>query len=167
MDTIFFIFIFLLIKINKATKNNPIFLTNSAYPILLSSTSDNYNYVITSEKSLKISRENGKVVSDSDSKNYNQNYIYMYDLSHNNYIYIPDKYYLIKYNPFLSFQEIEVNSISPFSSEAMKNIGSIAQNNEFILYGLNGEYLLFSNQNIDLRVHTKIDGLNEKNLVNL
>ena len=77
-------------------------------------------------------------------------------------LYIPDKYYLIKYNPFLSFQEIEVNSISPFSSEAMKNIGSIAQNNEFILYGLNSEYLLFSNQNIDLRVHTKIDGLNEK-----
>ena len=156
----FFIFIFLFTRINLKIKENPIFLVEAENPFVLS-TNDDYYYVMTKGKSLKIEKESGVIINITDNQfssseiffniiEYsNNNYI-------NNYIYIKNssnqlnEYYHIIYNPFISYEKITVNS-EPKESESstrLSIVGSIQTNNEFIIYGYStfNTYLMFSSK---------------------
>jgi len=156
----FFIFIFLFTRINLKIKENPIILVEAENPFVLS-TNDDYYYVMTKGKSLKIEKESGVIINITDNQfssseiffniiEYsNNNYI-------NNYIYIKNssnqlnEYYHIIYNPFISYEKITVNS-EPKESETSTRISivvSIQTNNEFIIYGYStfNTYLMFSSK---------------------
>ena len=157
MEKLFLFFVLILIQKSAAIINNPLLLINSSYPILLSTINDSYNYVITSGKSLKISKENGVIVESLDSMKYDQNFIYIYDLSNNNYIYFSNKtYFYINYTDFISFEEITVIARPIIDNLVMTNIGSIALQNEFIMYGFNSSYLFFASKNEEFRAYKSV-----------
>ena len=58
MKKFYFLFVILFIQNNSQIKQNPIFLVESIEPFVLS-TNDNYYYVITLGKNLKINKESG------------------------------------------------------------------------------------------------------------
>ena len=87
MEKSFFIFFVLFIQINAEIINNPFILINSSYPFLLSTSNNDYYYVITSGKSLKIERETGSIAQSWSTENYPENFIYILDNSKNNFIY--------------------------------------------------------------------------------
>ena len=143
--------------------DNPIYLTEGLYPILLSSTLDDYNYIITQGKALKISKENGTIVDTARFLAYDEDFISIYDNSNNNYIYYEEKYYFINYLDFLSYKEIEVNSKSKSgSTQTVDNVGSIAQDNDFIIYGIRSTYFIFTSQSQEYRSYATIKSLTEK-----
>ena len=147
MKNLYFLFIILFIKNNLQTrKNNPKYLIERKYPFVLS-TIDEYYYVITKGKCLKIQKESGYIIDTKDKDVFtSSDYVYFTDNSNNNYLYFDHKYYNIKYNPFISFEQISVNS-KPSDAPGMKRIGGIAQNNYFLVYGYSNDhnkYLLFS-----------------------
>ena len=147
MKNLYFLFIILFIQTNSQTrKNNPKYLIERKYPFVLS-TIDNYYYVITKGKCLKIQKESGSIIDTKDKDVFtSSDYVYFTDNSNNNYLYFDHKYYNITYNPFISFKQISVNS-KPSDTPGMKRIGGIAQNNYFLVYGYSNDrnkYLLFS-----------------------
>ena len=149
----FLISIFVQILNNQQIIENPIQLSNTENPLVLSTNDDDYYYVIAKGKSLKIHKESGNTSDISDNEFTSSNYIHLFDNSNNNYIYNSNKYFEIKYNPFFSFEEITVNSKSQISSvlTAMTIVGSIAQNNEFIVYGYCDDQIHFSSKSREYR----------------
>ena len=65
MEKLFFLFITFFIRIYSNIKNNPIFLVEGKYPIVLSTTNDDYYYVITDKTSLKIEKRSGKISNET------------------------------------------------------------------------------------------------------
>ena len=127
---------------NQQIKQNPILLGNTLNPCVLSTT-DDYFYVITKGTSFKINKESGNLEKKNNSFT---NYLCAFDNSNNNYLCLISerKYYSIKYNPFISYEEIiDNNSKQKSYSSRMKIFGSVAKDNEFIIYGLNLLYLIF------------------------
>ena len=148
MENFYFLFIILFLQTNSQQKINPIHLIENKYPFVLSST-DDYYYVITKGKSLKIQKESGNIIDLRDQNIFNsQDYVYITDNLNNNFLYYQHKYYNIIYAPFISFQQI--TNVNPKGSNApsMIRVGGIAQNNNtFIVYGYtndNNRQLLFS-----------------------
>jgi len=119
---------------NQQIKQNPILLGNTLNPFVLS-TNDSYFYVITEGTSFKINKESGNLENISD--NQFTNYLCAFDNSNNNYLCLISerKYYHIKYNPFISYEEIiDNNSLHKSYSSTMKIFGSVAKDNEFIIF---------------------------------
>ena len=142
MNKLYFLFIVSFIQINSQIIENPKFLDNSINPFVLS-TNDDYYYVITIGKSLKINKESGKI--EDTKKNYavEEDYIFISDNSFNNYVYYSQKYYKIKYNPSISYNEI--NKDIPYDQNS-KIKGAISKYNsdEIIIYGYyNDKFLVF------------------------
>ena len=164
MAKFFFLFIIIIfIQVYSPIFINPYELIDSSYPVLLSTSSNEYNYLVTSGKCLKITIEDGIIQETEDFVVYDQNFIFLYDNSHKNYIYYSNKYYYIKYSPFASHEEISVSSKSKIPGNyPMVNIGSIAQNSEFIVYGLYNDYLIFSSQTEEYRASTQIFNIDNK-----
>ena len=88
------IVLFAQIQINIQIIENPKLLVNSSNPVVLSTT-DDYYYVITKGKNLKIDKESGDIYNISENSFTNTNYIYISDNSNNNYLYYSNKYYKI------------------------------------------------------------------------
>ena len=96
-----------------------------------------------------------------DKDNNDQNFIYIYDLSNNNYIYLSNKtYFYINYTHFISFNNITVEARPKLDNLVMTNIGSIALQNEFIMYGLSSSYLLFASKDEEYSAYKQIQNLN-------
>ena len=138
---------------------NPIYLAKESNPFVLS-TNDNYYYLITEGKSLKIKKESGEIESIVDNiKNSSNEYFYISDNSYNNYIFYPNmnKYQQINYNLFISFSNelnFVIKEISGGGSKMIK-VGSISKYNDFVIYGYkdkNQNFLLFSGKSQDYRV---------------
>ena len=151
--------------INIPIKENPIFLTNNSYPFVLS-TLDDYFYVITKGKDFKIDKISGDIYNISENILDSQNYIYIFDNSNNNYIFYSNKYYEIIYNPFISYKEIIISS-KPQDGNGnggnnMHNVGSIAKDNDFIIYGYDNNNLFFSSKSREFRAQQHITNINEK-----
>ena len=151
--------------INIPIKENPIFLTNNSYPFVLS-TLDDYFYVITKGKDFKIDKISGDIYNISENNLDRQNYIYIFDNSNNNYIFYSNKYYEIIYNPFISYKEIIISS-KPQDGNGnggnnMHNVGSIAKDNDFIIYGYDNNNLIFSSKSREFRAQQHITNINEK-----
>ena len=160
-----FIVLFSLTIYNQQIKQNPILFENTENPFVLSTT-DDYYYVITKGKDLKINKTSAQK---EEKANFLSSYIYIFDNSNNNYIYSNslNKYYLINYNPFISYQEITVNEISKSGISTFTRIGGIAQNNEFLIYGIREHYLLFSLKSQYYRAYYYISDLNNNFLCKL
>ena len=157
---------------NIQIKKNPITLTNNENPFVLSTPDDDYYYVITKGKDLKINKESGDIDTIKVNSLTDSDYFYIFENSNNHYVYNSSKYYKIIYNPFISYEEISVNA-KPQTSELdessfiMTNVGSIAQDKdkEFIIYGYYKNYLLFSGKSREYCAYEKIkenDSLNKK-----
>ena len=164
MKKIFLLFIIFFIRTNSQIKENPIFLVNTTNPFVLS-TNDNYYYVITKGKSLKINKESGNIENITINDFTNSNYIYIVDNSYNNYIYYSNKYYHIIYEPFISYEEITIHS-EQISGESnnMIVLGGIEKDNDFIVYGRSeiDSYLLFSKKSQQYSASIRIENINDK-----
>ena len=147
MKKLFFLFIVLFIRTNSQIKENPIFLVNASNPFILS-TNDDYYYVITAGRSLKINKEFGNIENITINNFTDANYIYIVDNSYNNYIYYSNKYYHIIFDPFILYEEITVHSEQKNSEQnPMIIVGSIPKDNDFIVYGITKiDYLSFSSK---------------------
>ena len=144
MKKLYFLIVVLFIKINSQIKENPIFLVASKNPFVLSS-NDDYFYLITIGKNLKIQKESGIITENTDNNTIRTDYIFIADNSYNNYIYYDDIYYKIIYNPFLSYEQIEIPPNSEYRQ--MKSVGFVLNNNDndIIIYGYyENDYLVFS-----------------------
>ena len=105
MKKIIFLFIVFIIRTNSQIKENPIFLVNSSNPFVLSTNDNYYYYIITKGKSLKINKESGNIANITTNDFTNSDYINIVDNSYNNYVYYSGKYYKIKNEPFISYEE--------------------------------------------------------------
>ena len=144
MKKLYFLIVVLFIKINSQIKENPIFLVESKNPFVLS-TNDDYFYLITIGKNVKIQKESGIIIENTDNDAIRTDYIFIADNSYNNYIYYDDIYYQIIYDPFLSYEEIEIPQDSEYRQ--MNSVGCVLNNNndDIIIYGYYGnDYLVFS-----------------------
>ena len=161
-----FLFFLLFFQINSQIINNPCFLVESSYPFLLSTPTDDYYYMVISGESLKINKESNNVADSEDTMTYTSDFIYIFDNSNNNYIFYSNKYYEIIYNPFISYKE---NIINPKPQDGngngvnnMHNVGSIAKDNDFIIYGYDNNNLFFSSKSREFRAQQHITNINEK-----
>ena len=132
MKRLYFLFINLFFRINSQIKNNPISLIQDECPFVLSST-DDYYYIIGKKKCLKIQKEFENI---TDIKNQDifesSDYFFFTDYSNNNYLYYQNNYYTINYTTFISFELMFVNP-RPQGSPSFKRVGSIVQENYFII----------------------------------
>ena len=150
MRTFLLILIILLIQNNSQIIIGPIILIESQNPFVLSSF-DNYYYVITSGKSLQIEKETGNIIN-SESNNIPSSFINIVTNSNDNFVYYSGKYYEINYNPFISFNDISMKpqaKYEMYKDIVIKNVGSIALNDDFVIYGYSGKLLIFSSKSRD------------------
>ena len=108
MKKFYFLLILLFLKSSLQIKQNPIYLVDRKNPFVLSS-NDNYYYVITIGNNLKINQESGNMENNTDNYADEESYIFIADNSYNNYLYYSNEYYKIIYNPFLSYEKLNIN----------------------------------------------------------
>ena len=159
MKKLFFLFIAFFSRIFSQIKDNPIFLVEGGYPIVLSTEyNDDYYYVLTDFKNIKIEKESGNMVNSSDIVLTSSNSIYIADESKNNYIINEsNQCFKIIYNPFLSFKTFSIDSLNITTREKVIKIGSILQNDDFIIYGYYNNKLFFSSYSQSFPYFTLIE----------
>ena len=151
MENLYFLFFVFFTEIysqiKDGIKNNPIFIDNGGYPVILSTLDDDaYYYVLTEKKNLKIEKETGNILDSNENILISSNNIYITDKSNNNYIlYNTNEWLKIIYNPFISTEKINLNYLNFGEKKETKIIGSIGKNDDFIIYGYYKEELFFSN----------------------
>ena len=172
MKKLFFLFFILFIRINSTIKENPIFLTDWIVPFLLTTNDNNYFYVITQEKSLKINKESGNIESTSNNTFNLLAYIYIVDESNNKYLYSLDSkiYYLINYNQFVSYSQNILPQVNDYPDDIIK-VGSLSSQNNIIYgYSNNERSLIFltfpQNYAYNLRIDYVINQLSCKLIEN-
>ena len=138
MKNLFILFFILFLKTNLQIKENPIVLIEASYPFLLNSNDNDYYYVITKEKSLKIEKISGVIVEQSSNSFNVYDFIHIVDNSNNNYLYKPNsnKYYHIIYNPSITYSENTLSNANTGPSD-MVIAGSLSSGN--IIYGYSNE----------------------------
>ena len=117
--------------------SNLIHLNDKRYPFVLFNSDNNYYYVITSGESLKIHKESFNIERIK-TNDFSHEPLYCYYNSKNNYIYESNKIYYIDYNP-----SINIIQINNFNSLKGNYVGCIPQNNDFIIYGIDSNNLIF------------------------
>ena len=127
MKKFYFMFIFFLINSNSQIIENPKLLVKSKYPHVLYS-NDEYYYLITVGKSLKINKESGIMEATNDNNEIKEFCIHYTDNSNNNFLFCLDRYYSIIYTPFITFQEHII------TIEQETATGSITNNNNGIIF---------------------------------
>ena len=132
--SILLLFFFVQTQINEQIKENPILLIKSLYPFVLSTTDENFYYVITKGYSMKVDKESGDIYNISENFLNNSNYIHIFDHSYNNYIYYSDVYYEIIYNPFISFNRTIVYSALQQNDDTIKDLLNFRNRNLQHLY---------------------------------
>ena len=144
MGKLYFLFITLFIQSFSQIKQNPIFLVESVNPFVLS-TNDNYYYVITLGKNLKIIKESGIIEDKSDNGAVRADYSFISDNSYNNWIYFSNSYFKIIYVPFISYEEFIIDQNSVYRDMTFTGWLSKYNNNDIIIYGYyQNDYLIFS-----------------------
>ena len=148
MNKFFLIYFAFFIQVYSQIKINPIRLIQGKYPIVLStSNEDNYYYLISDIENLKIEKESGSIKETIDDIHTTPNSIYFSDIRNNNYI-ITESYecILINYNDFSRSEAININSLLDLDKNIIKQMGSIPQNDDFILYGYYKNEIFFSSK---------------------
>ena len=158
MEISYFLLITFFIRIYLGIKNNPIFLIEGKYPIVLSSTDNNYYYLIIEEKNLKIEKDSGKINETRDDIHSLSDSIYASDNLDKNFLVNNDnKCYYINYNPTISFEECSPCSSFFVDKTEFKKIGSI-WNNDFIIYGFLQDKLSFVTSSNQFYMEIDISG---------
>ena len=170
------IFIFLIIQTNQQIISNPKFLVEGENPFVLN-TNNEYYYITTIGKNLKIDKESGDILNITDNIFSSSNYFFLtVEYSNNNYInnYIcgftqtnhAKNYYHVIYDPFISYEKIEISATAKQSegSSTMAVVGSISKDNEFIIYGYStlNFYLIFASKSQNYRSRVAKTGINDK-----
>ena len=147
MKGLFFLFLILFIRIYSEIKNNPIYLDKGKYLIVLSTEENDYYYIITDKKNMKIEKDSGITIETNNMFHTLSNYIYVSDKSYNNYI-INDtnKAFYINYNPFMALIETPIYSLNFDYQNEVRIMGSIGLYNEFIIYGYYNNQFFFSSK---------------------
>ena len=165
------ILIFIIIDsyINTQIFNNPRLISNTDFPFLFSSPNNDFNYILTSQKSFKLERRTGNIIGINNTMTYGSNVNYIVDSLNNIYLYLyhEQKYYKITYEPYISFQEASVSLQSKYQYiSGMSIIGAFAKNNGFIIYGsysgFFSTYLIFSHNSEIYRSSIEISHLSSK-----
>ena len=169
MEILSILFITFFIVIYSEIKDNPIFIAEGGYPIVLSTTSDDYYYVINEHKGLKIKKESGIVVETNETIRIELNKLYLVDnLNHNNYIIYESNVSngslinvinLINYNPF-SISNIGL--INSPNIEGVQNKGVFVQDDDFAIYGFYNEQLFLSIKSEQTHSSIQIEQINDK-----
>ena len=162
MKKLYFLFIIFFIRIYSKIKENPIFLTKGGYPIVLF-TEDDYYYVLTELEDIKIEKKSGKIVDKNNTILTSSNSIFIGNISNSNYlINESNKCLEIISNPFISFKSFPIESLNSTDSIIVKRVGSIQQNNDFIIYGYYRNLLIFASKSQSYFYSTFIDaGIND------
>ena len=144
----FFIFITFFIKIYSEIINNPICLAEAKYPIVLSTPDDDYYYLITNTKNMKIKKGTGELVKENEETIGNlSEYIYIADNQNNNFLINNNcKCYKINYDNFLTLTQITIDSLKFEGQDEVKIMGSIARDEDFIIYGYYKDDIFFSSK---------------------
>ena len=164
MEKLGILFITFFITIYSQIKNNPIFLDEGGYPLVLSAEDNDYYYVITRNKGLKIEKESGKIVETNDTIHIESKNIYIVDNSnHNNYILDEsNECSLINYNPFSTSKMNHFSSLDIEGVENINKIGTLVQDDDFIIYGFYDDQLFFSSKSQQSHSSISIDQINDK-----
>ena len=159
------IILYIVLSFTYCIIDNPISLGEEKYPILLFTENDDYDYLLTQKKCLKINKYNKDVSETKDFIEYGKNYISIHDNSNKNYLYNEkdNNFYYIIFEPFCSYEEFQLGS----TEEGAPNYGqityegSIALDNDFIVYGQTDKnYLFFIS-----KTHNKFYYIEEKNKI--
>lgn len=167
MEILYLLFISFFIKVYSQIKKNPINLADGGYPFVLTTEdNDNYYYILTEIKDVKIEKKSSNFIDSSDNVLISPNSIYATDSSNNNYIVNElNECFMIIYDNFISLEMIEFGSLNFENPEEVKKIGSIKHNNEedFIIYGYYEEHLFFSSKSQSSYLITDImNGINDR-----
>ena len=165
MENLYIILFTFFIVIYSKIKDNPIFLVNGGYPIVLSTEDDDYYYVITENIDLKIEKESGEIVETNNTIKTEISGLYIIDNSnHKNYIIFElEECFLIKYNPFSTYKLNPINSLKSLNDhQEVKKIGSIVQDNDFIIYGFFDQELFFSSKSQQNHSQIHKEQINDK-----
>ena len=148
MVKIIFLFINFFIRIYSEIINNPISFVYIQYPIVLSTPDDDYYYLMTDKKQMKIDKNSGEIVDEIDETfDKLSESLYIADKNYNNYlININDKNFVINYAPFLNLTEITIDSLNFDGKDEVKIMGSIGQDEDFIIYGFYKYEIFFSSK---------------------
>ena len=79
--------------------------TNNKYPFVLPYQDNNYYYVFTTKKGLKIDKDNGNIEEFDHGLDYSNESIYCVDKSNNSYLYYSQNFYEINYNEYKFIRE--------------------------------------------------------------
>ena len=150
MESLYYFFFILFFQIHSEIINNPHLIDNGKYNFLLHTSPDGYNYIISSGKSFKLEKETVKI-ENKITKEYDEHSFLIYDKSYHNYLYNKPskKFYEIEFNPFIGFKEgiLDLKTIDN-NDCSMEIMGSIAQENDFIIYGIYEKSIFFSSYSI-------------------
>ena len=128
--------IILFYLINSKIVENPIFLTESKNPYVLSINDDNHYYIITKKAYLKIKKETGEIITDSKNE-LEKECSFIHDFSYKNYLLCSDKYYTINYNSDFNYIENEYDESFKTFISPTTIVGSMINknNNDIYIYG--------------------------------
>ena len=144
MKKLFVLLVILFTQTKQQIKENPLFLVESKNPFLLS-TNDDYFYLITIGKNLKIEKDSGNIEDNTENNILTEDdYIFIADYLYNNYIYFSNRFYHIIYNPFISYENIRINDKQEYMHYKIVGLISINNNSDFITYGYYNDYVMFS-----------------------
>ena len=140
MEIIYFLLIIMLfIEINSELINNPQLIGTGKYPFLLSTPSDDYNYLIIDLNGFKLNKKKGSVEKIYVTERYHNFFIYLNFSSHNNYLFDREIniYYKINYEPSISFEKLfNITELPYVDCSYYSPRGSMEQNDNIIFYGL-------------------------------
>ena len=161
-------FIILIIQINSLIINNPINLGIYSSPFLLSYSNNNYNYIITSGKIIKMNGEDGtfqELGGISNIITYSSNDKFIVDRNNNNYIYllVNNKYYEITYETNFNFGELTPILETKYRGygNQMTIIGTIPLDEGFIIFGRDSNHLIFSHKSEQYRSPVELNNLSD------
>ena len=144
MKKFYFLLVILFIQYNSQIKQNPIFLVESIEPFVLSA-GDNCCYVMTLGEDLRVNEESGVREDISGDGAVRENYIFVAGDSYDSWVYYSKAYFKIIYDPFLSYDEFEIEQNSEY--QHLESVGCISKYNvdEIIIYGYyQNDFLVFS-----------------------
>ena len=169
MEKLYFLFLLIFVQINSQIKENPILLIDGKNPFVLSTNdNDDYYYVMTHKKYLKINKDTGMLESVMDSiLDESEYYFYISDNLYQNYLFHSERYFEIIFNngiSFISLQEISFHSLQVNDQSKMIKVGGIVKNDDLIIYGfsnLRGD-IFFASMSRENYASIYRDNLNDK-----
>ena len=175
MEKLYCLIILFFFVNNYEIINNPYFIGSGEHPFLLSTESVDDNYVISSQKSFKLKKENGKI-DDSVEINeffYSSNFIHVVGKSFKNFIIDKERQtiFLIDYEHSITFVEKSEYS-NLFESPNNEIIGSITRvkdinedeisGTNFIVYGKSDKKLFFYTDDGKFYFSKALDNISDK-----